>query len=115
MTGVSKKQSRRSPEEWRRLISEQQSSGLSVSRFARERGLSVASLTYWRAKLRGETSPACLPRPAKGVFAEVVVVPRGTSSVSRVEVVTRNGRSVRVEGSVDANLLREVLRVVESC
>ena len=36
--------------EWRNLIAEQRSSGLSVRRFCEERGVSDSSFGYWRKK-----------------------------------------------------------------
>jgi hypothetical protein len=44
-----------------------------------------------------------------------VVVPHVGPTPSRIEVVTRRGSAIRIEGAFDASLLREVLRVAESC
>ena len=38
-------------EGWKKQIAEQGSSGLSVSRFCRERGISESSFGYWRKKI----------------------------------------------------------------
>ncbi|MCB0334303.1 MAG: hypothetical protein KDD62_01165 [Bdellovibrionales bacterium] len=44
----------RSKEEWKRLVAEQESSGLSQAKFCEKRGVTVASLGYWRKKLKEE-------------------------------------------------------------
>jgi hypothetical protein len=86
-----------------------------MSAYARERGVSMTSLSYWARKLEGKAPGARVAPKPKTVFSEVVVVPRVRASAARIEVVTRAGAAVRLEGAFDAALLREVLRVVESC
>jgi len=86
-----------------------------MSAYSRDHGVSLASLSYWRKKL---TSRNCLARTAskgKAMFSEVVVVPRASAQRSWIEVVTRGGVAIRIEGAFDASVLRQVLRVVESC
>lgn len=96
-------------------MSEMNKSGRSMSVYARERGVSLASLSYWKTKLaRGATGVSMAPE-AKTVFSEVVVVPSDRVTPPRIEVVTRRGSAIRIEGVFDASLLRDVLRVVESC
>jgi len=100
-------------------MAELAASGQSVAQFASAKGLTESSVYHWKNRLAGavESQRSVLTKresTQKRVFSEVVVVPRGASS-ARIEVVTRNGRSVRVEGVIDAAMLREVLRVVESC
>jgi hypothetical protein len=57
-----------------------------------------------------------VPRQKASAFEEVVVTGNAMASTSmRMEVVTRGGRVVRWEGSVDIGSLREVLQAVESC
>ena len=50
---------RRSRDEWHRLVSEQAESGLTQAAFCEANGLRVASLQYWKHKLAGdvETTP----------------------------------------------------------
>jgi transposase-like protein len=112
---MTKKRARRTREEWSALVSDMSASGRSMNAFARERGVSLASLAYWKKKLdRREAGVSVAPR-AKPVFSEVVVVPRERSTPPRIEVVTRRGAAIRLDGAFDAVLLREVLRVAESC
>jgi hypothetical protein len=111
---MTKKRARRTRAEWSVVVSDLGASGRSMSAYARERGVSLGSLSYWKQKLAAETSTSMTPK-AKPVFSEVVVVPRVRTTPARIEVVTRHGAAVRLEGGFDAGLLREVLRVVESC
>ena len=65
--------SRRSADEWRSLIDEQQRSGQSQAAFCHQRGVSLSSFGYWRRKLKspmpaaapeGEASPLWIEWPA---------------------------------------------------
>jgi hypothetical protein len=96
-------------------VSEMSKSGRSMSVYAREQGISLASLSYWKTKLARNAAGVSVALKAKRVFSEVVVVPRVRGTPPRIEVVTRGGSAIRLEGGFDASLLREVLRVVESC
>lgn len=89
-------------------------SGCSMSQYARERGVSLASLFYWKKKLESKDGMSVRPT-ARPAFSEVVIVPRELAKSPRIEVVTRGGVAVRLDGAFDAALLREVLRAVESC
>ncbi len=95
-------------------MSEMTASGRSMSAYARERGVSLASLSYWKKKLGAKAGVSVLPK-SKALFSEVVVMPRVGTTPPRIEVLTRRGAAIRLEGAFDAALLREVLRVVESC
>ena len=86
-----------------------------MSAYSRGHGVSLASLSYWKKKLDGEAHVVRAAPKGKTVFSEVVVVPRVPAMPSRIEVVTRGGAAIRIEGAFDADVLREVLRVVESC
>lgn len=46
-----RKQVRRSPAQWQRLIAEQDDSDLSQSAFCRARGISPSSLKFWKRRL----------------------------------------------------------------
>ena len=96
-------------------MTEMTASGRSMSAYARERGISLTSLSYWKKKLEGKKAGVSVAPKSKAVFSEVVVMPRVHTTPPRIEVVTRRGAAVRLEGAFDAALLREVLRVVESC
>ena len=88
--------------------------GCSMSQYARERGVSIGGLSYWKKKL--ERRDGVSKRPTvRSAFSEVVVVPRERAKPPRIEVFTRRGAAIRVDGAFDAALLREILRAVESC
>jgi transposase-like protein len=97
------------------VVSDVQASGQSMSAYSRAHGVSLASLSYWRKKFESKATVGRAVPKAKTVFSEVVVVPRVPARPSRIEVVTRGGAAIRIDGAFDASVLREVLRVVESC
>lgn len=112
---MTKKRARRTREEWSALVLDMSTSGRSMSVYARERGISLTSLSYWKKQLEGQRAGASVVSKAKTAFSEIVVVPRVRATPSRIEVVTRHGSAIRIEGAFDASLLREVLRAAESC
>jgi hypothetical protein len=84
-----------------------------MSAYAKAHNVSTTSLSYWAKKLAG--SGTVVAPKSKRVFSEVVVVPRVEAAPTRLEVVTKSGAAVRIDGPFDAGLLRNVLRVIESC
>jgi len=60
MSGQVARRARRSRDDWQRLVSEQAESGLTQTAFCEAKGLSLASLQYWKRKLADdrETTPA---------------------------------------------------------
>jgi hypothetical protein len=93
---------------WRRLISEQERSGLDVATFCRERALCRPYFFVWKKRLR---------EGAAAKFLEVhVAEPRArvVADDSGIEVRLRNGRSLVVGRGFDAEHVRALLAVVES-
>ena len=114
--------SRKAWGKWRKLVSEQGRSGQSVAAFCRERGLCAPHFFAWKKRLREAAGPK---------FVEVKLVPAGwgqggaareprapsvlrPAGDSRVEVLLKNGRSLRVGPGFDAELVRALVAVVES-
>src|SRR5262245_33328209 len=88
--------------QWRRRISQGRASGLNVRACCARHGLASASFYAWRRVLerRAAEQPAFLP---------VQVVADDTpSQASGLEVVLRDGRTVRVDLGFDAATLRRV-------
>lgn len=92
---------RRNAAQWRRLISEWESSELGASEFARRRGLNVSTLRWWRWRLREEPHEA-LEVPS---FFEVLV-----EEAPAPELVVELGDiRVRVPSGFDAGELRRLV------
>lgn len=91
----------------RSVLEDQGRSGLSVSAFARERGLDPQRLYSWRRQLTATVE-------ATKAFIEVVR-PCATPSESALEVVLVSGDRIRVQGGVEGGLLRTVVKVLRSC
>ena len=101
---------------WSRIIDQQQSSGLPVAVFCRERSLPVSSYYGWRRKLSGG--------PADPDFMEARVVGEpevedkksGGASVSNsscVRIELSGGRQVLVTRGFDRQVLLDVIHVLE--
>ena len=111
---------------WRRLLRLWQRSGQTGRDFCAAHGISEASFYAWRREIarrdQEETAPpkpalrsvsptpsASTPLPA---FVEVMV-DAGAPAPAPLEVVVAHGRRVRVPAGFDAELLRQLLRVLE--
>ena len=116
---------------WRKLVSEQGRSGQSVAAFCGERGLCAPYFYTWRKRLREADAGQGVLRAPLAKFVEVKLVPAGpglagagrdagAASVSRaagdvrVDILLKNGRSLRVGPGFDADLVRALGAVVES-
>jgi len=88
---------------WRRLIAEQEQSGLSVRAFSKQRRIGEHSFYQWRKRL-GEQLPM--------KFALVETSRGAPAGVAAVEVMLTSGERLRIVPGVDAATLRLVLSVL---
>lgn len=111
---------------WRRLLRLWRRSGQTGRDFCAAHGLSEPSFYAWRREIaRRDQEPAAAPKPALRsqapnpsagtplpTFVEVTV-DAPVSPPAPLEVVVAHGRCVRVPPGFDAELLRQLLRVLE--
>ena len=94
---------------WQRLVSEQGRSGQSVTAFCRERKLRASHFYWWKKRLGASGAER---------FVEVKLATAaptlGAGDDRRVEVVLRNGRSLRVGPGFDPALVGALAAVLES-
>ena len=97
----------RKERQWRRWISQWQTSGLSVRVFCARHGLATARFYHWRRVLerRATERPAFVP-------VQVVADPPPPQA-SALELVLADGRALRVAPGFDATTLRRLLAVLE--
>lgn len=88
---------------WRRLVAEQQQSGISVRAICRQRGASEHSFYQWRKRLAAEL-------PMKFALVEAGVSAPWKSEA--IEVVLATGERLRIAPGVDAATPRIVLGVL---
>jgi hypothetical protein len=109
---------------WRKLIEQQRESGMPVSAYCRERGLSAASMFAWRRRLRPASA-----LPGAGLFKSVKIVRGGQSpvrsagkqadsaielpAVSFVELCLPGERRLMVRRGFDRELLLELIDALE--
>ena len=100
---------------WQKLIQQQQESGLPVSAYCRERGLSAASMFAWRRRLRPASS-----RPGAETFKPVKIVPAATlyssgeKSDSAIELCLPGEHRLVVRRGFDRELLLDVIDALET-
>jgi hypothetical protein len=88
---------------WRKLIAEQEQSGLSVRAFSKQHRTSEHSFYQWRKRLAEQL-------PMK--FALVETSRSTPAGVATVEVILTSGERLRVAPGIDAATLRLVLSVL---
>jgi len=131
-----REQRREARRKWQGLISEQGRSGQSVAAFCRERELRASHFFWWKKRLRAAVGPEAGRTPLTK-FVEVKLTPAGPKRAGmgaasraailarpeadprpggdrRVEVVLRNGRSLRVGPGFDAAHVQALAAVLES-
>jgi hypothetical protein len=104
------------------LISGQGRSGQSVAAFCRERELRASHFFWWKKRLRAAAGSEARGTP-RTRFVEVKLAGAGPECPAtdappggdgRVEILLKNGRSLRVGRGFDAELVRALVAVVES-
>ena len=77
----------RGASQWRTLVQAQERSGQSQEAFCRIHGISVASLSNWRRRLRAEVSAVSVPAvQASPTFIEIGSAPRPLNGGVRVRL-----------------------------
>lgn len=104
-----RERSRQARRKWQRLVSEQGRSGQTVAAFCRERKLCAPHFFWWKKRLR-------VIGPAKFLEVKVAAAVPAARAVgdARVEVLLRNGWSLRVGPGFDRELVRALVAAVES-
>lgn len=101
-------------ERWQRLVQEQQSSGLPVGRFCRERRIGVSSLFAWKRRLARQAQvsagPAFLP---VGLASAARADDAGGSAGGAIELHMGNGRHFVLRPGFDAPTLAAALRALD--
>jgi len=109
---------------WRLALDEQRRSGISAKAFCQQQGLSVPSFYAWRRKIQQrEERSAIADRGDQHRLVPVTVVAAGrrgaTANASphagRIEIVTPDGFTLRVDRSAGATEITELLRAILSC
>jgi hypothetical protein len=119
-------------ERWRRIVQEQHSSGLSVARFCRQRGIGQSSLFAWKRRLAREGGVSKAPAAASASAgassggwaaspAFVLVKPAGdgegdarVSSDGAIELHLGQDRHIVLRPGFDASTLAAALAVLSS-
>ena len=88
---------------WRKLIAQQEQSGLSIRVFCQQNGTSEYSFYHWRKRLAEQL-------PMK--FALVETSQNASVGVAVLEVILNSGERLRIVPGIDAATLRLVLNVL---
>jgi len=100
---------------WRKLVEDQRASGLPVSAFCRERGISQASLFAWRRRLS---------QSQRAGFAQVKLRPKRRAKINSqpaqdqpaacIELCLSGNRRLILHPGFDRRLLLEIISALES-
>jgi transposase len=114
------KRVQRTPEEKRRIVEATLVPGASIARVARENGVNANQVFQWRYEYRNgaawskrsrpELLPVTIaPDPKSVTVAKVISGAPSSFPTGSIHIELPGGAVVRVEGSVDAELVRAVL------
>lgn len=93
-------------------LSALESSGLGLSAFCKEHGLSPSRLARWRKTLA--SSEVSVVKPAADFIELRVVEPRSVTSRPVLEVVVHGGRRIVVSSDFDSDAVSRLVEVLES-
>jgi transposase-like protein len=110
---------RREKEEiWRRVVKDQEASGVSAARFCREHSIGPQNFYWWRKKIRRRAEASRHSKGAKHERAPALIPVRvSTATVpsgGMFEVVLANRRVVRVAPGFDVETLARLVVVLEA-
>ncbi len=88
---------------WRRVVAQQQASGLSIAAFCRRAKVPPASFYFWRRKLRGTVR-----------FAEVQIAPEPAGETREIELRLPGQRCVVIRAGFDRQTLLDLLAALEA-
>ncbi len=116
-----KKRARRSRSEWLEELRRWRASGQSATEYARERGIHAGTLAGWASKVRDSVvAPRVSSGQRSSMFVPVHAAPAAETAAGKagadrgqIEVVLRNGRSVRVSGKFDGEAVARLLMIAE--
>jgi hypothetical protein len=104
-----RERSRKARQRWQGLLAEQGRSGESVAAFCRGRQLCASHFYWWKKRLGASGATKFLELK----LAAAPPIPRSVGD-PRVEVVLKNGRSLRVGPGFDPELVQALAAVLES-
>lgn len=111
--------------DWRRIVEEQEASGLSVSDFCDGRELAASTFYLRRQQIRAtQAARRPRPRPARRPRFVPVVLPQNVagaaspqvaplSATAPLELIHPTGVVLRIPAGCDVELLRSVLRLLD--
>jgi transposase len=94
--------------QWRKRVSAFERSGLTRKAWCLRAGVAVASLDYWRARLRDLSKPGQALVPI--VVSDAPVLAARFTGAGAVEIDIGGGMRMRADAQVDAQWLASVLR-----
>ena len=99
--------------EARELLNEQRSSGLSIAKFARSKGVKAWSLYNAQARARRRTPGRHEPRLTEVRVVDALAENR--IQPAKIELALPSGITIRVAGGFDEVVLRRLLGVLGAC
>lgn len=99
-------------EYWQQMLSDHRQSGMTVKAFCAEKKISCPSFYQWKQRLQSKPVD-----PANNSIVPVKLIPMQSCTAASnrfVQILTPGGFSIRVDSSMRAEDLAELLRAIES-
>ena len=106
-------------QEWRKIITECRSSGMSISKWCSDNGIKPNQYYYWLRVIRNE-SLALMPPESKIAnpsFAAVKIaetVNRDSTDIDTCAVIKTDNFSIEIKSSADSDILEQIFRILSS-
>jgi len=98
---------------WKKVVAEQETSGLSATQFCKKHGFSLVTFNRWRRKIGGTSGTPHNNLQNPFIAVKLAGLPPGEPVDSAIEIVLPGGSTVRVTERTPLTLLSKVLRTLE--
>ncbi len=99
---------------WQRTIGDAARSGMSIREFCRQRRLRESQFYWWQRKLKVRRQERSEPARQNRAASFALVSEDGMDMPAGLELVSRDGRRLRISQGIQEETLRAVLAAMES-
>lgn len=99
-------------EKWKKLVDEQEKSGLSQSAFCKQHNLVLSKFGYHRGLIKSKNK---VPTQNKNLFSTVQIKKNENIQTEEVKIVLPNGFQCFIPSQMDASHIKRLVEALLSC